>query len=141
MLADAGSGTVIVLAVIALIGTIGGPLLLTALTGAQRKAERKADEVRADVIAARLSAVEDQTTVIHGLVNSDLTASLKSELSALLEVRDIRRTNATSGSPEDQTALETANHRIDELQARIDDRVHQQHAAEAEVANRRQAKQ
>jgi Tfp pilus assembly protein FimT len=136
MFAEADSSTVIVLAIIALVGTIGGPLLLTALTGAQRKAERHADEDRADVIAARLKAVEDQATVIHGLVNSDLTAALESELSSLIDVRKFRREKAASGTPEDQTALEAANTRIDKLQTRIADRVRQQHLAEAQVAER-----
>lgn len=125
------------------------PLLLAALTGRQRRRDREVDYARQDAVAkkaaeavqAMLNAATDtneKLDVIHVLVNSTLTAAMRSELEAISQVlttlqENIALSRAAGKEPDEQRMIQvkTVSDRIVELRAVLTDRAAQQAKVEA----------
>jgi hypothetical protein len=109
---------------IALVVAVIGPVILSLLTGRQRRREKILDWAREDEVARKAAQVAQdlrdsqrstdfQLERIHTLVNSNMTAQMedslaskKAELAALLEVADLKR---AAGVEPSSTALSTIN--------------------------------
>jgi hypothetical protein len=78
----------------------------------------------------RLGDIEQLLDVIHGLVNSNLTASMRAELEATIrdrasmaELVEIKRAAGHEPSKEALQAIEAADARVAELRASLGDRM------------------
>jgi peptidoglycan DL-endopeptidase CwlO len=118
-----------------------------ALQAAQTESIRRTDEVARATAAqaarsdARLDDTNSKLDIIHGLVNSTLTASMQSELDALVtslammrEVVDMKRTAGHEPTAESAIAIADTTARIAELQAALADRAAQAAATAAAQA-------
>lgn len=164
--------TTVVIGVIAACSAILGPLVLSLLTGRQqararlvearvRREEKKEDWARQDAVAtqaaeaARLLLVANEEVaaaarvtdgkldVIHTLVNSNMTASMQSELDAkkgqVVLMREVVTLKQAAGQEPTKAALasiEAAESRISELEAALSDRRKQQDVVEAQEGAR-----
>jgi hypothetical protein len=107
---------------IALVVAVIGPVILSLLTGRQRRREKILDWAREDEVARKAAQVAQdlrdsqrstdfQLERIHTLVNSNMTAQMedslaskKAELAALLEVADLKK---AAGQKPSEVALTT----------------------------------
>ena len=110
----------------------------TVLQAAQAESIRRTDEVarlaeqQAAQAAGQLSDANSKLDVIHGLVNSAMTAALTSELDALVtslammrEVMDLKKSGGREPTAEAVIALQATEAKIAELRATIADRLEQ----------------
>jgi len=117
------------------------------LQAAQAESIRRTDEVArlAEQHAARTGAKLDDTNskldIIHGLVNSTLSAALQSELDALVtslammnEVIDLKRGGGHEPTAEAVIALQDTEAKITELKGTLADRLKQAEAIAAHAA-------
>lgn len=134
-------------AAIVAIGTVFSPLLLSWLTGRQRRAEKKQDWKRQDevaeqaakaaalllaqnkVVAAAAGIINEKLDTIHTLVNSQMTAALQSESDAITRelamMKEVIALKRASGQEPSQGALEAivaTEAKIAELRAVLADR-------------------
>jgi len=109
------------------------------LTARQDAIAAKAAEAAAlllannQVVAETAARTQGQLTVIHDLVNSTMTEAKQSELVALRgqlvlmgRVMALNEEQGIASTEEDRAALEAIDARVAEVQAIVDDRVHQQ---------------
>lgn len=113
-----------------------GTVIQIHVTGRQRRLEKEQDWRRQDELHARDEAVRladkaevnGQLKVIHGLVNSNMTAALKSEydstLRELVLMRELGRPDA---------AIELVEAKLAEQRAVLDDRMRQHAEAETQA--------
>ena len=119
------------------------PLLLAHLTNRQRRSDKREDWARSDAVAekaaeaARLllaanervaettAVTNEKLDVIHGLVNSQMTAAIQAELGATERELVLLRRLAAIAAPDDevQAAEATATAKIAELRATLADRL------------------
>jgi hypothetical protein len=85
------------------------------------------------VVAETAAQTQGQLTVIHDLVNSTMTEAKQSELVALRgqlvlmgRVMALNEEQGITPTDEDRAALDAIDARVAEVQAIVDDRVHQQ---------------
>lgn len=138
--------------VVALIVSLVAPLVLAVVTGWQRRGEKREDWARQDKVADRVADVAKTATVaaetaakaqesnaatlkdIHALVNSDMTAARTAELVATrLLVVALRKLTPDAATDE---AIDTAEHRVDELEAILADRLVAQRLVESNARER-----
>lgn len=136
-------------ALIMSVAAICGPLLLARQINKQARATRAEDYRRQDVVAARLEGqnkkalkatqvTHKRLEVIHGLVNSQMTAAKLAELEALesklVMMRQIAARDKSEKVPVDSQALaaiESTVTRIEELKVEIKDRERQAQLTQA----------
>ena len=126
------------LALVAVIGTVVGPLLLAYLTGRQRRADKEQDYARQDAVADKVAEVARQTASttastdaqlkeIHALGNSSLTAVMQSQLIALQAQRVLMGRLATAegngASEKDLAEMKSVERQISDLGREINDRL------------------
>ncbi len=106
---------------------------------AAQEAARLAQQQAADA-AAKLDDLSAQTQRIHTLVNSDMTAARQEELDqaeslivVLNRVIQLARDKGIMPDPSDVDALERTQHRRDQLELILADRLAQFHASEDEA--------
>lgn len=124
---------VLVAALVAIASTVS-PLLLAVVTGHQRRMEKEQDWRRQDDIRRRDKAdrladkaeINGQLKEIHVLVNSNMTAQLKSEYDGTLRELVLMR---ELGRP--SSAIELVEIKLAEQRAVLADRLRQTEAAEA----------
>jgi phage-related protein len=117
------------------------------LQAAQAESIRRTDEVArlAEQQAARAGAQYDETNgkldVIHGLVNSTLSAALQSELDALVtslammrEVMDLKKSGGLDPAEEAVIAFHATEAKITELRVTLADRLKQAEVIAAQSA-------
>lgn len=129
--------TAVWVALIVAVSAMAGPLLLAGRMDRLRRRERMEDYARQDAVAARTAAVTNgKLDVIHGLVNSNLTAALSAELDAkeaLLVL--LRRVRVLEPSHEIDATLDATEAKIAELRATLDDRLAQTRIADDQIAH------
>jgi len=156
-------GENVALALIVAASTVGSPLLMAWLQGRNLRKVKEQDYARQDVVAERLFEQQEkvsarllvnntlvavtssetlgQLKVIHGLVNSQMTAALQSELDTrrhaqvlMMEVVDLKR--ASGHEPAEATLQESVVNgaKIAELERTIAERARQQAEAAAKPA-------
>lgn len=114
----------VALAIIALVGTTIGPVVLAFIA----RADRRAQWARDDALAAGIERV-------HGLVNSQMTAAKEAELAAtLLNLALLRREPVA-----DEAAIAVAQSQIEVLRSTLKARAEQAVIAEAQGAAMRAA--
>jgi hypothetical protein len=117
------------------------------LRAAQAESIRRTDEVarltaqQAEGTAARLDDTNSKLDVIHGLVNSTLSAALQSELDALVtslammrEVMDLKKSGGREPAEEAVIALQATEAKIAELKVTLADRLRQAEVIAAQSA-------
>ena len=117
------------------------------LRAAQAESIRRTDEVarlaaqQAEVTTARLDDTNSKLDVIHGLVNSTLSAALQSELDALVtslammhEVIDLKKAGGHEPTEEAVIAFQATEAKIAELRATLADRLKQAEVIAAQSA-------
>lgn len=144
---------VIVVALIVGVTGVLTPALLAYLGGRQRRADKREDWTRQDAVAEQAASAallllaanervanatkstNEKLDVIHTLVNSNMTAAMQAELTAvegqhavLLEVITLKESSGASTSEARQTARALAE-RIQELRATLTDRLEQTRVA------------
>ena len=120
-----------------------------ALIAKETRDYARQDEVarRVDVTAKatmeKLRRVEDLGIVTHALVNSDKTATMRDQrdtmivnLALMREVVSLKEDAGKQPSPETVKAIDALAERVVTMQAKIDDRLRQQEAAETANAER-----
>jgi hypothetical protein len=116
------------------------------LLAAQERTIRATDQVafvarqNASDTTIRLQELKEGQTVIHTLVNSDMTAARQNERVAtqalLMALRKVVRLDEDAGrqtSDEDKAIIETTETKIKELDQILADRAHQQEMADVEM--------
>jgi hypothetical protein len=111
------------------------------LQAAQAESIRRTDEVarltaqQAAQANARLDDTNSKLDVIHGLVNSNMSAAMQSELDALTtslammnEVVDLKRSSGSEPTAEAVISIQDTEAKIAELRATIADRLQQAEA-------------
>jgi hypothetical protein len=117
------------------------------LQEAQAESIRRTDEVarlaaqQAEGTTAKLDDTNSKLDVIHGLVNSTLSAALQSELDALVtslammrEVMDLKRSGGHEPAEEAIIAFQATEAKIAELRATLADRLKQAEVIAAQSA-------
>jgi hypothetical protein len=143
------------------------PVLVAWITGVQRRKEKKQDYARQDAVADRLAARQDaiaakaaekaellldanervahtamltqeKLDVIHVLVNSNMTAAMQAELTAMeevlamrLELAEDRTAAGQQPRPELLAAITNARSKVAELRSALSDRMEQTKVADA----------
>jgi hypothetical protein len=133
--------------VIALVVSIVSPAILALINNYFRRQDKKLDWEREDNVAEKareaakllLAANErvaktaevtnSKLDVIHGLVNSQMTAAMESELNATVaqivlmqEVSDLKTSKGVKPQPKAVSAMNALNTKISELRAALGDR-------------------
>ena len=146
-----GPSDLVIVAVVALFGTMFSPLILAWLTGRQRHADKLEDYARQDAVAAAANKAAkeaadaaalliktnqensdkqlDKLGVIHTLVNSGMTAAIQAELDATIrelalmhEIIDLKVTSGGKPLPVAERAVVLTEARVAELTAVLKDR-------------------
>lgn len=117
-------------------------LLLERQTISARKVDEAASLLKENNKAVAVTAAETQGQLrqIHTLVNSNMTAAMQSEmdqreiaLALMNEVIDLKKSSGIQPSTETKATLEQMAASIDELNAKLSDRLNQQTIATAEA--------
>lgn len=119
--------------VLALIVSVIAPLVLAWAQNRARREEKKLDWAREDQVRITLAesnkAMSNQLTVIHTLVNSNMTAAMQDsldstvrELASLRELCELKRASGHEPSQDTLSAIAMAEAKIAELTAMLADR-------------------
>jgi hypothetical protein len=128
---------IVIIIVVSIFTSLTAPLVLAYLTSVQHRRDREADWERQDAVAARAEAAarlyQNETNgkldVIHVLVNSNMTAAMRSELEAVTrelavmrEMIALRKEQGREPSAETLAAVAIVEARIFRLALQIDER-------------------
>ena len=144
---------IIIVALIVGVTGVLTPAVLAYLSGRQRRADKQEDWARQDAVAEQAASAallllaanervakaaastNDKLDVIHTLVNSNMTAAMQAELTAveaqhavLLEVIALKEASGAS-AVESRSTMRSLEGRIGELRATLTDRLEQTRVA------------
>lgn len=146
---------IVTLALIAAIPTFTTPLVMAVVNHQIARQQKQEDYARQDVVAAKAAeaaelllasnekvakaakVTDEKLDVIHTLVNSNMTAAMKSELDAITrelammqEVVELKRTAGKEPSTAALSSIESTKDKIKELQVEVAKRLEQDKTAQ-----------